>query len=97
MLGFPEIVAVSFVALLLFGAELPSGQRRAGACGEEIAVMKIHARECLLVFGMALLFAMSQMGPKELGAFRFVGIIAIGAVCTLTAALTPDAPSRGRR
>lgn len=59
--------------------------------------MKIQARECLLVFGMALLFAMSQLGPKDLGAFRFVGIIAIGAVCTLTAALAPDAMARDRR
>jgi hypothetical protein len=59
--------------------------------------MKLQARECLLVFGMGLLFAMSQSGPKDLGAFRFVGIIAIGAVCTLTAALAPEAPMRDGR
>jgi hypothetical protein len=59
--------------------------------------MKLQARECLLVFGMALLFAMSQLGPKDFGTFRFVSIIAIGAVCTLTAALAPNSPARGRR
>jgi hypothetical protein len=58
--------------------------------------MKIQARECLLVFGIALLFAMSQWGPKDLGALRFVGIIAIGAVCTLTAALVPEKWLRDR-
>jgi hypothetical protein len=46
---------------------------------------------------MALLFAMSQLGPKDLGTFRFVSIIAIGAVCTLTAALSPESSVRGRR
>ena len=59
--------------------------------------MKLQARESLLVFGMALLFAMSQLGPKDLGTFRFLSIIAIGAVCTLTAALSPETPERGRR
>jgi hypothetical protein len=59
--------------------------------------MKLQARECLLVFGMALLFAMAQLGPKDLGTIRYVSIIAIGAVCTLTAALTPEASVRGRR
>jgi hypothetical protein len=58
--------------------------------------MKLQARECLLVFGMAVLFAMAQITPEDLGAFRYVGIIAIGAVCTLTAALTPEKPARGR-
>jgi hypothetical protein len=58
--------------------------------------MKLQARECLLVFGMALLFATAQLGPQDFGAFRFVGIIAIGAVSTLTAALVPEEPSRGR-
>ena len=52
--------------------------------------MKIGARESLLVFGMALLFASTQLAPELVGVGRFIGIIAIGAVATLTAALTPD-------
>ncbi len=58
--------------------------------------MKLQARECLLIFGIAVLFAMSQIGPKDFGAFRYVAIIAIGAVSTLTAALVPETWSRGR-
>jgi hypothetical protein len=97
MLGLPEIVIVVFVVWLLSGAKLPSVIRAAAGDREQAAVMKLQAQECLLVFGIALLFAMTQTEPRDLGAFRFVGIIAIGAVCTLTAALTPDRPSRGRR
>ena len=52
--------------------------------------MKIQARECLLIFGMGLLFAAAQLGPQEFGAFRFVGVIAIGAAATLVAALAPE-------
>ena len=59
--------------------------------------MKLQARECLLVFGMALLFATAQLGPRDFGTFRFVSIIALGAVCTLTAALSPEGQVRGRR
>jgi hypothetical protein len=39
---------------------------------------------------MGLLFATAQLGPTEFGAFRFVAVIAIGAVATLVAALAPD-------
>ena len=52
--------------------------------------MKIQARECLLIFGMGLLFATAQLGPTEFGAFRFVTVIAIGAASTLVAALAPE-------
>ena len=52
--------------------------------------MKIQARECLLVFGMGLLFATAQLGPQEFGAIRFVAVIVIGAAATLVAALVPE-------
>ena len=51
---------------------------------------KDRARESLLVFGMALLFASIYIVPEDVGAMRFIGIIAIGAASTLTAALAPE-------
>jgi hypothetical protein len=61
-------------------------RRMIGAIGQ----MKERVRECLLVGGVALLFATSQIKPDELGAARFVTFIAIGAVWTLAAALSPE-------
>jgi hypothetical protein len=52
--------------------------------------MKERARECLLVGGIALLFATTQIRPADLGTAPFLTMIAVGAVWTLTAALSPD-------
>ena len=52
--------------------------------------MKDRARECLLVGGVALLFLTTQIRPADLGVVRFLTMIGIGMVWTLTAALSPD-------
>jgi hypothetical protein len=52
--------------------------------------MKDRAKECLLVGGVALLFATTQIRPSDVGIALFVTMIAVGAVWTLTAALSPE-------
>lgn len=52
--------------------------------------MKDRARECLLIGGVALLFFTTQIRPDDLGVVRFLTMIGIGMVWTLTAALSPD-------
>jgi hypothetical protein len=52
--------------------------------------MKDRAREYLLVGGVALLFLTTQIRPADLGMVRFLTMIGIGMVWTLTAALSPD-------
>jgi hypothetical protein len=52
--------------------------------------MRDRAREFLLIGGVALLFAATQIRPVDLGVMRFLTMIAIGAVWTMTAALSPD-------
>ena len=49
-----------------------------------VAAMRDHARESLLIFGMALLFASSLL-PRLLSPGRLVGVLAIGAVSVLAA------------
>jgi hypothetical protein len=49
-----------------------------------------HARECLFIFGMALLFASSFLPRLQIDASRLVGILAIGAVSVLAAVFTPQ-------
>jgi len=56
--------------------------------------MRDPARECLLIFGMALLFISPHLKPEDVGTARMLAIVAIGAVSTLAAALSPESWSK---
>jgi hypothetical protein len=56
--------------------------------------MKDPARASLLIFGMTLLFISPHIRPEHLGTARFLAVIAIGAVTTLAAVLSPASWSK---